>query len=185
MGLRARPSSIHWVRDKYIALARYRARAVARCCMFPPEKFLHLCISSLHTLYGHPARTTVASAFEYFRTLKFARSLAWSCAEGSRRGIWACSRCRDTMKVLHVVVVRRELHAQPDFTHSCTGTKGAEADFGVAGATDEAWGVKIEYVAGRVECAARRSFERRWDHRKADVKAWKFRVNGGRRGECP
>lgn len=60
-------------------------------------------------------------------------------------------------KVECALLVRREFHAQPDFTHSRTGTKGAEADFGVARATDEARGVKIETVTGRVKCAARRT----------------------------
>jgi len=27
---------VGWVRDEYVALARYRARTVTRCCMFPP-----------------------------------------------------------------------------------------------------------------------------------------------------
>jgi hypothetical protein len=36
-GLEAASSLVVGIRDKYIAFAGYRARAVARRCMFPPE----------------------------------------------------------------------------------------------------------------------------------------------------
>jgi hypothetical protein len=54
-------------------------------------------------------------------------------------------------------LVCREFHAQPDLPHSCAGTEWTEADFGGARAADEPWGVKVEDVARRVKCAARRA----------------------------
>jgi hypothetical protein len=59
--------------------------------------------------------------------------------------------------VPYVPLVCREFHAQPDFSLACAATDWTEANFGVAGAADEARGVKIESFARRVKCAAGRS----------------------------
>ena len=83
------------------------------------------CHRHLDTLDWYPARTAMTLALKNVRTLMFARSLAWNCAEGSGRGERArdggsdarwdvhfddgkgVRAVRHTTKVLHVVVVVR------------------------------------------------------------------------------
>jgi hypothetical protein len=56
----------------------------------------YLCFGILNALHRHPAHAAMTLAFEHLRTLKFTRPLAWSYAEGDRRGERARGGCRDT-----------------------------------------------------------------------------------------
>jgi len=60
----------------------------------------YLCFGILNALHRDPAHAAMTLAFEHLRTLKFTRPLAWSSAEGDRRGERARSGCGDTCDAL-------------------------------------------------------------------------------------